>query len=121
MRRLCRAPRARHGGRGGDQGAQPRQGVLPVLLETAVGLRLDHHIAVRADPMILHPKQACLDGVGQGRGADVESQVDGVGDLVDVLAARSLSADRVDLDLALPQDGGGRVSCQGSPLRAGTP
>ena len=64
-------------------------------------LRLDHHDAVDADPMVRQLQQPRLDGVGEGRGADVVAQMDGVGDLVDVLAARALGADRVDLDLAL--------------------
>src|SRR5258706_8354225 len=51
VRRLRRAPRAGHGGRDGDHGAQPRQGILAVLLQAAVALPLDHHDAVDAGPM----------------------------------------------------------------------
>src|SRR5207249_8178505 len=83
-----------------------------------MALRLDHHDAVRADPMVLHLEQPLLEGVGQGRRADAEAQVDGVRDLVDVLAARSLRADGVDLDLALAQRDCGCLRFHRSPPAA---
>src|SRR5262249_25606797 len=54
-----------------------------------------------------------------GRGADIESQVDGVADLVDVLTARALRADGLDLDLALLQNDVHLVLAESQTRRGG--
>src|SRR5690606_31639933 len=84
-----------------DQLAQPLERLFAVPLLAAVSLRLDDHdpvpgdaaVAARQEPLLVEPRQ--------GRGADVEAQMDGARDLVDVLPAGALGADRPKLDLFL--------------------
>src|SRR5690606_28034885 len=70
-----------------------------VCLMGAKLLSLDHDDALPADAAVVQIQQPMLVEVGQRRGVDVEAQVNRRGDLVDVLAARTLGADRAELDL----------------------
>ncbi len=76
-----------------DNCLQPVQGVGPVLILTAKRLSLDDEYAVVGDPLILPPQQSRLDRLGQRRGVDIETQVNGRGHLVDVLPPGPLGAD----------------------------
>jgi len=72
---------------------------LAVQLEAAVALGLDDHDAVARDALIAQRQQPLLARFGQRRGAHVEAQVHGVGNLIDVLPAGPLSAHCAQLDL----------------------
>ena len=79
-------PHLRHMGGGLHEFDQPRHGVGAVALQAAGVLGFDDDDAVGADTLVGPVEQALLDGLGQRRRrADVEAQVDGVADLVDVL------------------------------------
>jgi len=80
---------------------QSLQGVFAVLLLGAEALRLDDDDALLADAPVAEVQQAMFIEGGQGGGADIEAQVDGGGDFVDVLPAGALGADRGDFDLVM--------------------
>src|SRR3569623_988274 len=81
--------------------AQAVQRVLAILLLAAVLLSLDDDHTLLADAMVFQQQQAVLEKLGQRRGIDIETQMNGGGELIDVLSARTLRADRADLDLVL--------------------
>src|SRR5216683_6254551 len=91
----------RHGRRARDELVQARERRFAVALEAAVLLRLDDEDAVARDALIARAQEPRLPMPGERGGADVEAQVHRRGHLVDVLAPRSLRANRADLDLAL--------------------
>src|SRR5471032_2496167 len=97
-RRTRGAPHRRQHGHAVDQFLQPPQGVVLVGLLAARLLRLQHHHAVLGDALVAQGQQPFLDLFGQRGLGDVEAQVHRVRYLVDVLAARYLRADRVELD-----------------------
>jgi hypothetical protein len=103
----------RHVRRQFNQFAQPRQRVEAIAFEAAVRLCLDDDDTVGADALVAQLQQAHLDFLGQGRGADVEAQVDRVRNLVHVLPARALRANGDELDFAFVQDDGGIVCRHG--------
>jgi hypothetical protein len=70
----------------------------------AVSAGVDHQHAVAGHPPAGQRGQALADLVGQrGRVGRVEPELDGRGNLVDVLPARARGADELHLDLALVQ------------------
>ena len=85
----------------GDERLQARERFGAVPLEAAVRLRLDHHDAGAAHALVAETEQPLLHVLGERGGSDVEAQVDGVRDLVDVLPAGALSANRGQLDFVL--------------------
>lgn len=68
----------------GDEGCalhqlvEARHGLRAVHVLAAVLLRLDHHHAGAREALVGQPEEALLDRVREGRGADVEPQVDRV-------------------------------------------
>ncbi len=70
-------------------------------------LRLDDNVSGGCDAVVRQAKQALLDGGWQTGGADIDAQVHGTGNLVDVLAAGALSADRVPFEHRLVQTNAG--------------
>src|SRR5471032_3202159 len=97
-RRPRRAPHRRQHGYAIYQFLQAPQCLVLVGLLAARLLRLQHHHAVLGDALVAQRQQPFLDMFGQRGFDDVEAQVDRVRYLVDVLAARSLRADGVELD-----------------------
>src|SRR2546430_2656634 len=69
---------------------QPRQRVIAILVETAKTLRLDDDHAFGGDAPVAMRQQPLLGRVRQRRRTNVESQMHGALDLVDVLPARAL-------------------------------
>jgi hypothetical protein len=84
-----------------DQILQPLQRVFPVLFQTPVLLGLDDEHSFPGNARIPQAQEPFLAGAGERRGADVEAQVHRRGDLVDVLASRSLRANRDDFEVAV--------------------
>eukprot|EP01133_Synstelium_polycarpum_P010637 gene10637-12379_t len=84
-----------------DQFHQALEGVGAVLFLGAVLLGLEDQYAFAGDAGVAQGQQAFLVEVRQGRGRDVETQVHGAGDLVDVLTASALGADGCQLDLGV--------------------
>ena len=80
---------------------QSHKGVQPVHLLGAMLLRLDHQYTSAGDAAVMQGQQPLLDSIGQGRGRNVKAQVNGAGDLVDVLPPCPLGAHRGDLHLGL--------------------
>src|SRR3569833_1611596 len=76
--------------------AQAVQRVLAILLLAAVLLRLDDDHTLLADAMVFQQQQAVLVKLGQRRGIDIETQMDGGGELIDVLSARTLRAEHTE-------------------------
>jgi hypothetical protein len=76
-------------------------------------LRLDDHHAVSTDPLIASLQQALLERIGQRRGSDIEAQMNGIRDLVDVLATGALCADGSELDFI---SRAGRIRGQGTDI-----
>jgi hypothetical protein len=75
------------------------------------GLRLDDDHAFGGDALVTVRQQALLDRVGQRRGVHRKTQVHGVGDLVDVLSARTLRSDGGELDFGGIDAGHGARQC----------
>ena len=96
-----------HGKRLGDQRLQPRQRIRAVLLLAAVALRLEDDHAVAGDTPVGQLPELFLAIVRQRRRVDVEAQMNRGRDLVDVLPARTLRPDRMQLDLGI---GDGKVA-----------
>src|SRR5690606_28372722 len=92
-----------HHGGGLDQLHQPGNRVVPVLFLGPMALGLDHYYPILADTVIPVLQQARLAVLRQARGTDIEAQMDGAGDLVDVLASGPLGTDGHELQLLLIQ------------------
>lgn len=78
---------------------QPIAGYVIDAIGTKMGL--EDQYAFAGDAGVAQGQQAFLVEVRQGRGRDVETQVHGAGDLVDVLTASALGADGCQLDLGV--------------------
>ncbi len=81
-----------------DDPAEPCQGIFLVLFLRPVLLGLDDNDPVLGQPLIIEGQQPFLAGIGQGRVADVKTQVNGAGDLVDILAPGPAGPDKMQLD-----------------------
>ena len=82
-----------------------RRHVLKAGASLAAGaLGLDDHHAGRGDSLVSQGQQPRLEVFGQGRGGDVEAQVDGGGHFVDVLPAGALGADGGQFDFGQRDD-----------------
>src|SRR3954451_528112 len=120
---LARPRRAarRRGRLGGapDQVEEALLGVLAVALLGAVALGGDDQDAIAGQAAAGEALQALAHGLGQaGRAADVEAELDGGGELVDVLAAGARAADEALLQLALVEgDRVGDLDHGGTRLR----
>ena len=90
--RLGRPPLAGHHRQAINQRLQAPQGLFPVLLLTAVFLRLDDQHALLGNPLVIEMQQTLLDRIRQGGGGNIEAQVNRAGHLVDVLAPSPLRA-----------------------------
>jgi len=77
-----------------------------VLFQTARLLRLDNHYAFFADALIVQRQKTQFDRFGQRGFGDIKAQMHCVGDLVDVLPARTLRANRSQFDLLIAQGKG---------------
>lgn len=82
------------GGHAVDDFLQPGQRVAAVHVLGAVLLGLENEHAVLRDAAVVQAQQTLLHTLGQAGGVDVKAQMDGAGDLVHVLPARTLCADR---------------------------
>src|SRR5437879_6282473 len=91
---------ARNVGGGVDELLQARHRVREVALLRPVALRLDDHDACGCDALIAASDETRLDRIRKRRRRDVEAQMDGGRDLVDVLSTGALSADGGPGDLA---------------------
>ncbi len=96
--------RLRHMGGRQHQFTQALERVLQIALLSAMALGFDHHHAVAGDAAVATGQQLGLDGFGQGRGDDIEAEVNGARDLVDVLTAGALGADGVGLNFMVRDD-----------------
>src|SRR3954447_14381312 len=120
---LARPRRAarRRGRLGGaaDQVEEALLGVLAVALLGAVALGGDDQDAVAGQPAAGQLLEALAHGLGQARGAaDVEAELDGGGELVDVLAAGAGAADEALFKLPLVEgDRVGDLDHGGTRLR----
>jgi hypothetical protein len=85
------------------QGLQALYGIGLVLLLAACGLGFDDHHSVGRDALVAQGHQPFLDFLRQRRVGDGVAQVDGAGDLVDVLPARTLGADGRKIHLVFEQ------------------
>ena len=93
-RRLCRSALGRRRCSVVDQRLQPCEGVLAIAVLASIALRLDHQNACARDALVAGLQQPSLHGLRQRRSSDVIAQMQRRRHLVDVLAARSLRADR---------------------------
>ena len=84
-----------------DHGYQPGQGIFTVLFLASERLGLDVDDAVAADPVVMLCEETLFQLIGQAGCPDIEPQVDGTGDLVDVLATRPTGADGMKFDFML--------------------
>lgn len=84
-----------------DDLAEPFQGIFLVLFLSPVLLGLDDDNPVLGQPLVTERQQPFLAGVGQGGVADVKAQMDGAGDLVDILAPGPAGPDKMDLDFII--------------------
>src|SRR5207302_6073428 len=84
-----------------DEPVQALERLGAVHLEAPVLLRLDDDDAGARDARVAAAQQPLLHFPGQRGGADIETQMHRVGDLVDVLAARALRAHRAELYLVV--------------------
>src|SRR5690606_5763315 len=92
----------RHRQAGGNEGRQALARILAVALLGAEALRIDHQHAVVGQAPVAPCQQPLAQGLGQGRGTgDVEPQLDGGGNLVDVLPAGAAGAHEPLDDLRL--------------------
>ena len=98
--RLGRPPLAGHHRQAINQRLQTAQGLFPVLLLTAVFLRLDDQYTFLGNPLVIEMQQTLLDRFRQGRGGNIEAQVNRAGHLVDVLAPGPLRTHGGDFNLA---------------------
>src|SRR5690606_24423362 len=121
-RRLRRLARLALDERAIDELLQASQRRFPVLLLTTELLRLDDDDARGADAVVAQREQAILALLRQDtRSRDVELELDGRRNLVDVLAACTLRADRAPLDLVvgnLDVAAGAHTLSAASPRRA---
>ena len=78
-----------------------KQRIIPVLLLTAVALRLDDDDAFGGDPPVFQLQKALPAGFGKRGAPDIEAQMNGGFDLVDMLSSRALGTHGVQLDLAV--------------------
>jgi len=82
-----------------NQVLQASQRIVPVFLLAAKILCLQNNDAVAAYALIPQLQQPVTNAVRQRwRRCDIESQVNGRRDLVDILPARTLGADRQEFD-----------------------
>ena len=81
-----------------DQFNKAGDSVLSVLQLTAVLLCLDDHHAIGSDSPVALCQETLFVEIRQGGGDNIEAQMDGGGDFVDILPARTLYANRVDFD-----------------------
>jgi hypothetical protein len=84
-----------------DDLTEPFQGIRPVLLLGAVLLGLDDENPVLGQPLVAHGQQALFHTVGQRGTADIKAQMDGAGDLVDILAPGAAGPDKMELDFII--------------------
>jgi hypothetical protein len=81
-----------HAGRPDDLG-QPLQGRFPILFQTTELLGLDDQYAVFGQALIAQGQEFGLIRLRERGVANIKAQMHRIGDLVDVLAARTLGAD----------------------------
>jgi hypothetical protein len=89
-----------------DEFGQPLQRILLVEFVTSVLLGLDHDGAVLGQPMILECEKPFLQVAVERGFFYLETEMDGAGDLVDILPAGTLSADLSDFNFT-ERDGNG--------------
>ncbi len=90
-----------HTGCTDDQFPQAFQRLLFVLLLTAALLRFDDDDAFPGEAAVSEPQQPLLVKFRQGGGLDIETQMDGSGDLVDILSPGTAGADCADLNFMI--------------------
>lgn len=88
-------------GRSDDQFTQTFQRLLTVLFLAAALLRFDHNDAVPGEAAVFEVEQSLLVKIRQGGGPDIETQVNGRGDLVDILSAGAACTDCADLNFMI--------------------
>ncbi|EEF25616.1 conserved hypothetical protein [Ricinus communis] len=93
-----------------DQFMQPSNGVLPVEILTAKPLCLDDDDAFLVDAVVMQGQEPCFNILRERRSPDIKAQMHGSCDLIHVLAARALRANRGEFDFFL---GNGDVSGKG--------
>lgn len=91
-----------------DQFLEPCEGIVPILLLGTVLLGFDHDDPVFSDAAIAQIEEAFFVEWRQGRCVDVETQMDGSGDFIDILAACALRANRSNVDFS--ERNGGFIS-----------
>lgn len=74
------------------------QGIILVLFLTPMLLGLEDKDTILGDPLVVQRKESGLDSLGEGGLEDVKAQVDGGGNLVDVLATGPLGPNKFKLD-----------------------
>ena len=90
-----------HTGRTDDQFPQAFQRLLFVLLLTAALLRLDHDNAFPGEAAVSESQQPLLVKIRQRGCLDIKAQMDGRGDLVDILPPGAAGADCADLNFMI--------------------
>jgi hypothetical protein len=81
-----------------DDLAESIQGIFLVLFLGPVRLGLDDENPVLSQPLISECQQALFAAVGQGGVANVKTQMDSAGDLVDILTSGPAGPDKMQLD-----------------------
>jgi len=88
-------------GRAFDQSLKPRKRIFPIFLMAAIALCLDDDYPVIGNAPVSQLPEFLLAVIRQRRRIDIEAQMDRSRDLVDILPARTLRPDRMQLDLVI--------------------
>ena len=95
-----RAAHLRSRGNAANQSGKSLQGIRAVPFLGAEALGLEDNDPVGRKPAVMQQEEALLVKVREGGGCHRKTQVDGSGDLVDILAAGTLGGNGGQLDFA---------------------